>query len=156
MENFSIQIENFKKFGTYDYKFDEYGNLIINSSSSDFYQNYISLPIKTVNYKEKLTEFYSIEFEEFLPPTEEEQSEILSEEQQENIVDVLIEEKEQLESQLNDLIERSENFNSESDTLAIKQVILELRKKLNEGVIDEDFSEDFPYTSMVEKKLENR
>ena len=68
MADFSIDILKFKKDGTYEYKFDNMGNLYFNSSSNDFSQVYLSLPISNIIYNNsKIKQFYDPNFTEFTP-----------------------------------------------------------------------------------------
>ncbi len=148
MADFSTNIQQFQQNGTYEYKFDEGGNLIFNSSSADFSQVFLSFPLTNVMYNNsKIASFYTTEFEEFVPITV--STEVTSSnsdlQQQLNIISA---ENDSLKSQLNDVIESTTAETSGPNQEAIKQVILELRKALGEGRVDSDFSEDFPYTSV--------
>lgn len=147
MSDFSQDISNFQRFGTYNYSFDSVGNLTFNSSSAHFNQVYLACPLQNVTYNNnKIKTFFNVEFEEFIsqPLTEttgitnslEEQLQVV---QQENI---------SLKTQLDDLIIQNEASGSAADQMAIKQVILELRKALGQGRVESDFSETFPYTSV--------
>jgi hypothetical protein len=147
MADFAQDIQNFQRYGTYTYKFDPVGNLIFNSSSADFSQVYLSLALKNVVYNAvKLDSFYDPNFVEFSPttssvlivvPTQEELQQQLDITQQENIT---------LKNQLDSVISQNETSGSAANDMAIKQVIIELRKAANQGRVDSDFSETFPYT----------
>lgn len=145
--DFPSKINQFQTIGTYDYKFDEVGNVIVNSSSTTFQYNYLCLPLMDVVYDPKSIEsYYNVQFEEFLPTVE-----IIDEisdtpvgmEELENIKA----ENEELKTRLDDLVLESEDNSTEAERQATKDVILELRKSLKEGVEDRDFSEEFPYTA---------
>ena len=45
-KKFDKQISDFQKYGTFTYEFDEVGNLIFDSTSDDFAEVYLSLPIQ--------------------------------------------------------------------------------------------------------------
>ena len=151
MADFSTNIHEFQKNGTYEYKFDPIGNLYFNSASADFSQVYLSLPLTNVVYNNsKIEQFYDPEFREFIPNTGsieltsnmEALQQQLSVIQQENIG---------LKTQLDNVIAQSSATldGSGPNQLAIKQVILELRKTLGQGRVDSDFSDTFPYTKII-------
>ena len=151
---FSKDIDNFEKFGTYTYEFDEAGNVIANSQSNKFSQTYLAFTLGNFNYnKGKVESFYDPEFVEFIPTSQVEQQQTEEEIQvmQENL-DAEKVKNEQLTQQLTDLIEQTESSDSVAEEMATKQVILELRKALREGDVESDFSKDFPYTS-IEKDI---
>jgi hypothetical protein len=143
-QNFDLEIENFKKYGIYKYKFDPVGNLIFNSSSIDFSRVYLSFPLESIFYnKEKINHFYNVEFEEFIPAPI--TGSVVNVEEIQEQLTVLEQENITLKERLDTLAIQSENSMGESEKLASKQVIFELRKSLGEGRVDSDFSEDFPY-----------
>jgi len=149
---FSSQIDQFQTAGAYDYKFDEVGNVIANSSSAIFQYNYLCLPLMDVVYDPKSIEsYYNVEFEEFLPAEEtidetETQPSIFTEE-----LENVKAENEELKTKLDDLVLASEESSTEAERQATKDVIIELRKALKQGVEDKDFSEEFPYTAKTVK-----
>ena len=151
MADFSIDILKFKKDGTYEYKFDNMGNLYFNSSSNDFSQVYLSLPISNIIYNNsKIKQFYDPNFTEFTPHIKKEETadqiEFLT--QQLNLIQ---REKEGLQSQLDAIVAQNTKLTDETgpNKLAIKQVILELRKALGQGRVESDFSDTFPYTPII-------
>lgn len=147
MADFSTNIQQFQQNGTYEYKFDEVGNLIFNSSSADFSQVYLSLPLTNVMYNnDKIATFYTTEFEEFVPVVEPEVTSNNADLQQQ--LNIISAENDSLKSQLNDVIESTTAKANGPNQEAIKQVILELRKALGQGRVDSDFSDTFPYTPM--------
>lgn len=154
MADFSTEIQKFIQDGTYEYKFDPVGNLIFNSSSADFSQAYLSLPLTNVIYNDaKIEGFYITDFEEFIP-TNVSTPVTSSNEDLSNQLSILQQENEQLQSQLNDMISQSTTTNPAADSEASKQVILELRKAMGQGRVDSDFSDAFPYTPI--KKAESQ
>ena len=73
MTDFSKDIQQFQRYGTYEYKFDNVGNLIFDSSSMDFSRVYLSLPIENVDYNNsKIESFFDTEFTEFVPASNDE------------------------------------------------------------------------------------
>ena len=60
-------------------------------------------------------------------------------------------EKEGLQSQLDAIVAQNTKLTEETgpNKLAIKQVILELRKALGQGRVESDFSDTFPYTPII-------
>lgn len=145
MSDFSQEIHDFQRYGIYDYKFDNVGNLTFNSSSTDFHQAFVAFPLLNVFYNNsKIKTFYNTQFEEFVP-----QSVITGSNNDsgiENQLQVVQQENITLKTQLNDLIDQNEISGSAADQLATKQVIIELRKLLGQGRIESDFSDTFPYT----------
>lgn len=154
MSDFSQNIQDFRRYGLYQYKFDEVGNLTFNSSSSDFSQVYLAFPLKNIIYNDnKLDSFYDPDFKEFIP-TEiqvEKTANINSSDLQQQL-DIVQQENFALQDQLNVIIAQMESGGSAADQMAISQVILELRKALGQGRVDSDFSETFPYTAIRKNK----
>jgi len=149
MDMFSEEIQNFQRYGVYLYNFDTGGNLIFNNLSSDFHQHYLSIPLENYIYDDlKIKSFYSVNFEEFVPAVSETTSSIQTSYQ----VDELLLENKQLQDKLSSMIQLVDSKSTQSDTLAIKQVILELRIKLGQGNSNLDFSDTFPYLSIVKNK----
>lgn len=149
MADFSQDISNFQRTGVFVYKFDDVGNLIFNSSSADFSQVYLAFPIFNITYNNaKINTFYDTNFTEFIPtPT----GSVITSDNMDNLqqqLDTVQQENATLKNQLDDLIVQTENSSSAADQMAIKQVILELRKSLGQGRVDSDFSETFPYTAI--------
>jgi len=145
MADFSTNILEFQQNGTYEYKFDAVGNLYFNSSSVDFSQVYLSLPLTNVIYdNNKIKKFYDPTFFEFSPDTRsvELASNLDSLTQQMGIIQ---QENSTLKVQLDNLIAENNNTSNASDSQVVKQVILELRKALGQGRIDANFSDTFPY-----------
>lgn len=146
MAHFSQDIHNFRQYGTYAYKFDEVGNMTFNSSSSDFSQVYVAFPlVNVVLNNPKVNSFYNPDFEEFIPSTSSlapvQDTEVLEQQLAE-----LQAENDNLKTQLDSVIAQGSDSTSAVDSMATKQVILELRKTLGQGRVDSDFSEEFPYT----------
>lgn len=150
MSDFSQQIHNFQRYGTYDYSFDSIGNMTFNSSSANFNQVFLAFPLQNVSYNNnKIQSFFNVNFEEFVP--QEVASESSGSEVLQTQLDAVQQENISLKSQLDDLIVFSQTSGSEtaSSNLATQQVILELRKALGQGRVDSDFSPDFPYTPIL-------
>ena len=145
--DFSSKINQFQTVGTYDYKFDEVGNVIVNSSSTTFQYNYLCLPLMDVVYDPKSIEsYYNVQFEEFLPSVET-TNEIIEKSPDVEELENVKAENEELKTRLDSLILASENNSTEAEKQAVKNVNLELLKALKEGVENRDFSEEFPYTA---------
>lgn len=147
MADFSQDIQNFRRHGTYTYKFDNAGNVILNASSSNFNQVYVAFPLVNPIYdNSKIETMYNVNFEEFVPQTNVTSSVTVDELQQQ--LDTVQTENESLKTQLDTLIAEGTTTTDAVNSQAIKQVILELRKALGEGVADTDFSDTFPYTAI--------
>lgn len=148
MSDFSQEISDFQRYGTYTYEFDSVGNLIFNGSSTDFSQVFLAFPLLNTFYNNnKIQSFFNVKFEEFVPQVitsslsnSQDLESQLQTAQQENIT---------LKSQLDDLITQNSVSSSAADQMAVQQVILELRKSLGQGRVDSDFSSDFPYTPVI-------
>lgn len=144
MANFDQDIQNYKRYGTYTYKFDNVGNVVLNSSSSNFNQVYVAFPLQNAVFdNSKIETMYNVNFEEFIPQTEATSSVNVDDLLQQ--ITIIQSENESLKTQLDSVVVQSETATA-ADQLAAKQVILELRKALGEGTSDTDFSDTFPYT----------
>jgi len=148
MSDFSKEINNFQVNGTYTYNFDEGGNLIFNSSSPEFEKNYLSVPLENCNYDNtKIKSFYDLEFKEFIPTstttivetTQPVSSEVIQ----------LTQENEDLKNKLTILTETADANITEPERLATKQVIIDLRIGLKQGIAERDFSTTFPYLPLT-------
>jgi hypothetical protein len=149
MEVFSKEISDFQKNGTYNYIFDEGGNLIFNRSSSNFNQTFLSIPLANVGYDDvKIKSFYTLEFTEFIPSTKVKATiQVDSEE-----VTTLETENQELKDKLQQLSALSDANITEAERLSIKQVILDLRIQLSQGLAERDFSNEFPYLPLTKPK----
>lgn len=146
MDDFSQKIYDFQKNGTYVYNFDDGGNLIFNKTSPDFNQHFVSIPLINYGYNEvKINSFYDLSFKEFTPTTVVvETTPVIS-----NEVSQLTQENQDLKDKLVVLTESSDANITESERLAIKQVILDLRISLGQGIAERDFAEIFPYLPLT-------
>lgn len=145
-DSFAQDLQDFQRYGTYTYKFDANGNLIFNSSSADFSQVYLSLPLRNIAYNTvKLDAFYDPTFTEFVPTTSSAAASAEVDVLQQQL-DTMQQENISLKGQLDSLVSESESSGSVADSMATKQVVLELRKALGQGRVDSDFSDTFPYT----------
>lgn len=148
MVDFSENIRNFERSGDYEYKFDDSGNLIFNSSSVDFSQVYLSIPLVNIIYNNnKLNTFYDPKFVEFIPTVSPTVPAVNVDDLQQQL-DTVQQENTTLKNQLDTIIIQNESNSSVADQMAIKQVILELRKNLGQGRVESDFSSTFPYTAI--------
>ena len=151
MADFAGDIQKFKRYGTYVYKFDESGNLTFDSGSSDFSRVYLAFPIRNHIYNNiKIQAFYDPNFVEFVPSTKVADSTMALENTQQQL-DVLSQENADLKTQLDVLTVTANNNMTDAEKLATKQVILELRKALGQGRVDSDFSSDFPYAPVIKQ-----
>jgi len=145
MSDFSQDIQNFQRYGTYIYKFDNVGNMTFDSSSANFNQVYVAFPLSNIVYnKSKIETMYNIAFEEFVPQTIVQTT--AAEDNLQQQLDVMAGENATLKTQLDSIISQSETNGSAADQMAIKQVILDLRKAVGQGRVESDFSDTFPYT----------
>jgi hypothetical protein len=149
MATFAQEKSDFERNGTYNYDFDQAGNVVLNASSSNFSEVYVSLPINNFLYDtKKIESFYNPTFEEFIPSSVDSGSAVMSPSDitdMELEVSKLSEENKALTEQLNGLIAISEQNSTEAERESFKQVILDLRIQLGEGVTEQDFESDFPY-----------
>lgn len=152
MAEFTQQINNFEKNGTYNYILDEGGNEVLNPSSSIFQQNYLPFDTVIFSYDEtKIATFYNVSFSEFLP-TQTTSSVSIPQETIDK-VNQLTYENQTLQSQLDSLV-ASNNFSSASaDQQEIRDIILSLRVNLGQGTSSVDFENTFPYFPIA---LENK
>jgi len=149
MADFSQEIDQFQKDGTYTYKFDSAGNLYFNSSSADFSQVYLSLPLTNVIYNNaKIEKFYDPEFKEFTPTPTTTASAVTVNELQTQL-GVVQQENVSLKSQLDNLIAENQVTSNASDSQAVKQIILDLRIALGQGRVASNFSDTFPYVPLT-------
>lgn len=92
---------------------------------------------------------YVVDFQEFIPQTSTPitSSVLIADLQQQ--IDVIQQENDTLKTQLDGVISQSDSSSSAADKLAVKQVILQLRKAVGQGRVDSDFSDTFPYTPII-------
>jgi hypothetical protein len=150
MSNFDEEIQQFQRYGTYTYKYDSVGNFLFDGSSTDFSRVHLSLPLLNIKYNNtKIVAFQKPVFEEFVPSTVITPTNTEELQQQLNVVS---DENISLKQQLDSLVSNSEVNSKDADSMAMKQVILELRIRLGEGRFDSDFSADFPYMPIIKEK----
>lgn len=148
MADFAQDIQNFKRYGAYTYKFDKVGNNTFVSSSSDFSQVYLSVPLSNVVYNNsRVKMLYTSLFEEFIPnPPIEITSSIDTLQQQLNIIQ---NENDTLKNQLTDAIQQTNESSGSSLLMQSKQIIIGLRIALGQGRVEANFSPTFPYVPLV-------
>lgn len=170
MTSIDLQVSNFEKSGKFDYQFDDHGNVIISNVSDNFYNHYLAVPLTIINYdNEKVNEFIDVNFSEFIisNPSDiimngmnNKDGELILDSTMQtelnNAINNVMEENKSLKSQLDTILQRVNDQITDAEKLAVKQVILELRKKLGEGASDEDFLEEFPYTPIVLTQLNKK
>ncbi len=154
MADFSQQISNFKKYGTYDYAFDSEGNEVLNPSSSIFQQVYFALPISVYNYNDsKILAFYDPTFTEFVPVSST-SSAVSSSQDLIDQLNAITYQNSQLQNQLNILIDNNQVDTSSADMQSIENTIIGLRISLGQGSVPSDFQDVYPYNPIpVEQQL---
>lgn len=149
MADFSQNIQSFQRYGTYTYEFDSVGNMIFNSSSSDFSKVYVAFGLNNFVYDDgKISGFYSPVFTEFLPVATSSNYTQADVQVLQDQLDTANTQGLLLQDQLNQLIAVNETTQPTGRDEATKQVILELRESLGQGHVESDFSPDFPYTPL--------
>lgn len=145
MADFSKQINDFESSGVYTYKFDQVGNQILNPSSSTFQENYVAFSLNNIYYNnDKILLFYNPSFEEFTTSSITQSLSILPDNLQQQL-DATALTNQLLTQQLTDLLESTEDSSLVADNMAIKDVIIQLRISLGEGIQISDFDDVFPY-----------
>ena len=149
MADFSTNISEFQKNGTYEYEFDDQGNLYFNSSSMDFSQVYLALSLTNVVYNElKVEHFYDPTFVEFTPASTASVVTVNVDDLQTQL-GVIQQENITLKSQLDDVIAQNQVSSAAANSQAVQQVILELRIALGQGRVAANFSTTFPYAPLT-------
>ncbi len=149
MANFTQDISNFTRFGTYNYQFDEVGNEILNTSSSIFQQNYFAFSLTDLNYDQtKVLSFYDPIFTEFIKPVTQSVSQSVSFNDVQQQLSIAQSQNSQLQTQLNELVALSEQSSNSATQQAIKDIIISLRIQLGQGKVVGDFGLDFPYAPL--------
>lgn len=146
MVDFTQQISNFTRYGTYNYTFDSVGNVILNPSSSQFTQVYFSLPMRTPLYNEaKILAFNDPTFTEFVPQsTASVSSSVFSQDAIDQINSITAENL-SLQSQLDAIMAASTQNSASAYQQSIRDTILTLRMQLGQGRSASDFSTEYPY-----------
>lgn len=146
MADFSQPVANFKNYGTYNYQFDNVGNLILNPSSSIFQQVYFALPLGTYVYNNsKVLSFYDPVFTEFVPTTSSTSTASVFPQEAIDQINAITSQNQQLQGQLLSLINSSQMDSGSADNQAIKNIIIGLRIQLGQGSTTSDFQNIFPY-----------
>jgi hypothetical protein len=143
MGDFSQQISTFVNYGTYDYRLDEVGNVILNPSSSTFQNHYVAFNLRDFIYNpSKISSFYDVNFTEFVPQSTSSVVPPVTPDPEELAAAL---ENAQLSAQLDQLISQNEQVSNTAITQAVKDIIIDLRIQLGEGKSESDFEEEFPY-----------
>lgn len=149
MSDFSKQINEFQRDGTYEYKFDEGGNLNFSEPTNIFEEKYVSIPLINYRYNNiKILSLYDLKFREFVPTTID--ISVISNTTTDRVND-LVTENEKLKEKLNVLTIISDANMTDAERVAIKQIIIELRVQLKQGIAERDFSTTFPYLPLTKK-----
>lgn len=155
MADFTVQVTNFEKHGSFNYRFDEAGNVVLNPSSSAFQQHYLSIPLSNVNYNNnKIKSFYDVEFTEFVAPATA-SANALSPAEITDQINSLTAENQELQDRLGEVIALNEINNSAANIQAVKDIIIGLRITLGQGTVSSDFQSDFPYLPIPVEEREN-
>jgi predicted nuclease with TOPRIM domain len=122
----------------YKYSFNSVGNLFFKKNSDVFNERFLKLDVSNLEYHtSRLFEIYNIDFEEFTTNTSYDREQEFQ--KLENTIQELRQKIESSQSTVNvDSIKNSEN-------LANKDVIIQLRIDMNQGKNESDFSNLFPY-----------
>lgn len=145
MADFTVQISNFEKHGTFNYRFDEAGNVILNPSSSVFQQNYLSIPLSNINYNNnKILSFYDPIFTEFVPAPTSSTIPLTSTTITDQI-NALAAQNQELQDRLDEVIALNTISDSAANIQAIQDIIIALRIQLGQGFSASDFQSNFPY-----------
>jgi len=145
--DFRQQIANFTNYGTYNYRFDDIGNEILNPNSIIFQQVYLGLPLGNIIYNNnRILSFYDPTFTEFVPSTitSSVTPSVFSQEAIDQI-NAITYQNVQLQGQLESLIASSTEDSSSADVQSIKNTIINLRSQLGQGSFEGDFQEVYPY-----------
>lgn len=141
MKSFDAELKQFSIDGIFNNNLDDAGNINLSIDPFDVNQKYIEFGLQNYLYNnEQIKTLYDVEIKEFALP----RSTIVVN-TNDTTVTQLTQENENLRNQLNAVI-AADNQNSASAVVdASKDVIINLRIKLNEGKSSDDFSDAFPY-----------
>jgi hypothetical protein len=147
------ELRMFKETGNFKNNFDSFGNLqlVFNnktpSGDSDGTYYYSNISLKTLDYdSDKIEDTTSVQFNE-LQSTKQEQAQ--------NIAVILQRYNEQLAENrilnetVNALIEKYENNDDKQVIAAMKNEIIDLRIKLDQGNVPSDFDDSFPFLPLT-------
>jgi hypothetical protein len=144
LNKFNVEIASFRNNNLdYVYSYDSIGNIFIKDSSEVFNQIYLKKP--AVNYvydNEKLSHFYSLEFEEY-PSQDILQSATI------DYSSLVLSLNDQIQALQDQLTATGVDAGVISDLIAnasdARSVIIQLRIMLGQGETEADFSDVFPY-----------
>lgn len=147
------ELRMFKETGNFKNNFDSFGNLQLvfnnktQSGDSDGTYYYSNISLKTLDYdSDKIEDTTSVQFNE-LQSTKQEQAQ--------NIAVILQRYNEQLAENrilnetVNALIEKYENNDDKQVIAAMKNEIIDLRIKLDQGNVPSDFDDAFPFLPLT-------
>jgi hypothetical protein len=127
----------------FENNFDDVGNINLLVSPVSVNQQYIAFALNSYVYNNEYIErLYDVSIKEFSVPMIES---IVDQNLSTQSVNILTEENNSLKTQLNELIQSSNNISIESDLIAAKDIIVSLRIQLGEGTSPAEFSDTFPY-----------
>ena len=144
MADFTLQVQNFERYGTFSYKFDEAGNVVLNPSASIYQQFYVQIPLENVNYNDsKISSFYDTTFTEFVNPNSVVTSSVPTEVSDQ--LNSVISQNKELQDRLDNLVAQSEQNNSAANAQLVRDIIIGLRMQMGQGFSTSDFNTIFPY-----------
>lgn len=141
MKSFDTELKQFSIDGIFNNNLDDAGNINLSIDPVDINQRYIEFGLKNYLYNnDQIKMLYDVDIKEFAIPTT-----TVVVNTTDTTVTQLTQENEILRNQLNAVI-AADNQNSASAVVdASKDIIINLRIKLNEGKSSDDFSDAFPY-----------
>jgi hypothetical protein len=141
MKSFDKEIKQFLVDGVFNNNLDDAGNINLSLDPIDVNERYIQFELSNYLYDaQKISTLYDVEIKEFTipkPPSQSVSGGL-------NSIQIS-QENELLRSQLNNIINADSQNSASAIADASKDIIIQLRIKLNEGNTVEDFSDAFPY-----------
>jgi hypothetical protein len=147
MNSFISEKNEFKTQGTINNNIDESGNVILNVNPVYFNQQYIGAKLENVIYdSKKIESLYDVAITEFSIPTPTIPTDTAG--INSDAIEHLTMENVSLRDQLSAIIQTANKNSNESDILAAKDIIINLRIAAGQGSVASDFSDTFPYLKL--------
>ena len=141
MNDFNKQLNQFLIDGQFTNNIDDVGNINLSTDPTVINERYIATTLVNVIYNAPQIEtLYDVNILEFTIPAEPTQQISVN-----TNVEQLVQENESLKNQLTAVIAASNINSNNSDALAAKNTIINLRIQLGQGKTPEDFSDVYPY-----------
>jgi hypothetical protein len=144
---FSSSVNLFLTQNQFNNNLDDFGNIVLNAVPLSASQEYINIPLMQYEYDNSVIEnLYDVNIN--TQNVSNQQQILVVNQDLQNSYNTAIVENQALKNSLGDLIAIVEANPAQAESMAQKDLIINLRIQLGQGKTSSDFSPDFPYAPL--------